>query len=147
MLEGSSLALSGTGFVLGVAALAFVERLYRVGFSRTPRLDSDPSPLRAAAEIAYEYARDNRLPLAAVAERRSGDAVGWFEKHMLKHMPVSATSVKSGSVEVLGAHRRARMSAVPGGIAKAAGGEPIYADPMVTARHFRTYVRWVRTVW
>ena len=50
MLDGSSLALGGMGFVLATVALAHVERFYRRGFSRVPGLDSDPVPLRTAAE-------------------------------------------------------------------------------------------------
>jgi hypothetical protein len=149
MLDGSSLTMGVTGFAAAVAVLALIERLAKVGFSRIPKLDCDPAPLRTAAEVAYDYARERHLPLAAVAERRgaSGNAVDWFENHMLHAVPVSATVLKTGGVKVLGSHTRARMCAVPGGIAKTADGDPVYADPMVKAKDFRTYLRWVRTVW
>ncbi|MBU6296730.1 MAG: hypothetical protein KGJ79_16425 [Alphaproteobacteria bacterium] len=149
MLDGTSLAMGGVGFALAVAALAFVERLAKVGFSRLPKLDCDPAPLRTAAEAAYDYARERRLPLAAIAERRGapGDAVAWFETHMLRAVPVSATLLKNGAIKVLGARTRARMCAVPSGIANTADGDPVYGDPMVAAKHFRTYLRWMRTVW
>jgi len=149
MLDGSSLALSGMGLVLATAALALLERLYRRGFSGTPKLDSDPAPLQTAAKRAYDYAREKRLPLAAIAERKSGpgDAVDWFENHLLRTVSVSATSLQTGAVRALGSLARAGMVAVPSGIAQSAGGEPVFGEPMVSARDFKTYLRWVRTVW
>ena len=149
MLDGSSLALSGMGLVLATAALALLERLYRRGFSRAPKLDPDPARLRTAAERAYDYAREKRLPLAAIAERKSGpgDAVDWFENHMLRAVPVSATSLKTGTVKALGSLTRAGTYAVPSGIAKSAVGKAVYGDPMVSAKDFKAYLRWVRTVW
>ncbi|MDE2499963.1 MAG: hypothetical protein KGL56_07185 [Alphaproteobacteria bacterium] len=149
MLDGSSLTMGVVGFAAAVAALALIERLAKVGFSRIPKLDCDPAPLRTAAEVAYDYARERHLPLASVAERRgaSGGAVDWFENHMLHAVPVSATVLKTGSVKVLGARTRARMCAVPSGIANSVDGDPVYGDPMVTAKDFRTYLRWMRTVW
>ncbi len=147
MLDNVSLA--GLGLFFAAVALAAAERLHKGGLSALPNLDSDPSPLRQAAEIAYGYAREKRLALAAVAERKShaGDAVAWFEHSMLRAIPVSATSTKTGSVKVLGSFTRAGMYVVPDGIAKSAGGEPVYRDPTVRAKDFKTYMRWARTVW
>lgn len=149
MLDGSSLALGGMGLPLAAVALALLERLAKVGFSRIPKLDADPAPLRTAAEIAYAYAREKRLPLAAVAERRSvsGDAAAWFESSLLKTVPVTATSSKTGAVRVLGLRARAGMCAALDGVAGAEDRESAYTDLMVSARDFRRYMRWVRTVW
>jgi hypothetical protein len=149
MLDGTSLAWGGLTMVFAVAALALLERLAKVGFARAPKLAPDPAPLRIAAESAYDYAREKRLPLAAIAERKSGpgDAVDWFENHMLRAVPVTATSLKTGAVKALGSLARAKMYAVPSGIAKTAGGDAAYSDPVVSAKDFKAYLRWVRTVW
>ena len=106
-------------------------------------------PSKTAAKRAYDYAREKRLPLAAIAERKSGpgDAVDWFENHLLRTVSVSATSLQTGAVRALGSLARAGMVAVPSGIAQSAGGEPVFGEPMVSARDFKTYLRWVRTVW
>lgn len=147
MLDNISLA--GLGLICAAVALAVAERVRKGGVSNVPKLDPDPAPLRLAAEIAYDYARERRLALAFVAERKgaSGDAVGWFENHMLRAVPVSATSLRTGAVKALGSLTRARMYAVPSGIAKSAGGEIVYGDPMVSAKDFKVYLRWMRTVW
>ena len=147
MLDNVSLA--GLALVSVAVMLAVVERIRTGGLSTVPRLEPDPAPLRLAAEMAYDYVKAWRLPLAAVAERkgRSGDAVAWFENNMLKAVPVSATSVKSGTVKTLSAITRATMHAVPDGIAKSSGGEAVYSNPTVSAKDFRAYMRWARTVW
>ena len=149
MVDGNSLAWSGLGLVLAVAGLALLERLFKVGFARAPELVPDPAPLRTAAELAYGYARERRLPLAAIAERKSGpgDAVDWFENHMLRAVPVTATSLKTGAVKALGSLARTGMYAVPNGIAKTAAGDAVYGDPTVSAKDFKAYLRWARTVW
>jgi len=142
-------SLAGLGLLCTTVAFAAVERIRHGGLSTAPRLDPDPAPLRRAAEIAYDYARARKLPLAAIAERRgaAGDPVAWFENSLLKAVPVAAQSVASGSVKVLGALARANMHAVPNGIAKSAGGEAAYCDPTVSARDFKAYLRWARSVW
>lgn len=134
--------------VIGVAAIvALAERIRKGGLSTVPPLAPDPAPLRQAAELAYDYAKQWRLPIAAVAERksRSGDPVTWFENSLLRAVPVSAISNATGTVKVLGS--RAGMHAVPNGIAKSSGGEAVYSDPTVSAKDFKAYMRWARTVW
>lgn len=136
--------------LIGAASLAaLIERIRKGGLSTVPPLAPDPAPLRLAAEVAYDYAKEWRLPLAAVAERksRSGDPVAWFENSLLRAVPVSATSNATGAVKVLGSFSRAGMHAVPNGIAKSSGGEAVYSDPTVSAKDFKAYMRWARTVW
>ena len=111
-----------------------------------PRPDSDPMPLTQAAQLVYDYAKTKGSPLAAVAER-SGDAASWFANSLLKTVPVSATLLNTGAVQSLAAATRARMCAVPGGIAKTAGEEPVYCDPTVRAKDFKKYLHWMRSVW
>jgi hypothetical protein len=111
-----------------------------------PRPDSDPMPLRQAAQLAYDYARKQGSPLAAVA-KRSGNAASWFANSLLKTVPVSATLPNTGAIQVLAAATRARMCAVADGIAKTAGGEPVYSDPTVRAKDFNKYMHWLRSVW
>ena len=147
MLDTASLA----GLVLlgATAVVALAERIRKGGLSTVPPLSPDPAPLRLAAETAYDYAKKWRLPLAAVAERksRSADPVAWFENSLLRAVPVSATSNATGAVKVLGSFTRAGMYAVPSGIAKSLGGEAVYSDPTVSAKDFKAYMRWARTVW
>ena len=73
--------------------------------------------------------------------------MAWFENHMLKAVPVCATSVRTGAVRALGSLARAGKYAAPGGIAKSAGGEPAHGETMVSAKDFKAYLRWARTVW
>jgi len=111
-----------------------------------PRPDSDPMSLRVAAQMAYDYARVQGSPLAAVAER-SGDAASWFANSLLKTVPVSATLLNTGATQTLAAATRARMCAVADGIAKTTSGEPVYCDPTVRAKDFKKYLHWLRSVW
>ena len=144
-----TISLAALALLFASVVLASVERIRLGGISTVPRLDPDPAPLRLAAELAYGYVKDKRLPLAAVAERKGhgGDAVSWFEHNMLRAIPVSATSTKTGIVKELGSFTRTGMYVVPDGIAKSADGEPVYRDPTVTAKDFKAYMAWTRTVW
>jgi len=146
MLDSTSWALSGLGLLLVTLALALWERRKKGSFSAMPQPESDTISLRQAAQLAYDYAKTQGSPLAAVAER-SGDATGWFANSVLKTVSVSATLLNTGTIQVLAAGTRARMCAVPGGIAKTSGGEPIYSDPTVRAKDFKKYMRWLRSVW
>ena len=146
MLDNASLALCGLGLLLATLALALWERRRKGSFSAMPRPESDPMSLRQAAQMAYDYAKTQGSPLAAVAER-SGDATGWFANSVLKTISVSATFLDTGAIHVLAAATRARMCAVPDGIAKTTGGEPVYSDPTVRAKDFKKYMRWLRSVW
>lgn len=96
-----------------------------------PQLGCDPAPLSSAAELAYTYARERRLPLAAVAERKGGAL--WFAHSIPKTVPVFATCRRSG--------RRTRLAAWH------AGSNEDYSDPMIGARAFRAYLRWMTSVW
>lgn len=144
-----NVSLAGLVLIGGTALVALTERIRKGGLSTVPPLAPDPAPLRHAAEIAYDYAKEWRLPLAAIAERksRSGDPVTWFENSLLRAVPVSATSNATGTQKVLGSFSRAGMYAVPNGIAKTSGGEAVYSDPTVSAKDFKSYMRWARTVW
>jgi len=146
MLNDTMLLSAGTGLVATAFALAVLERIRKGPVSAAPRLDSDPAPLRQAAQLAYDYAKTQGSPLAAVAER-SGDATGWFANSVLKTVSVSATLLNTGTIQVLAVGTRARMCAVPDGIAKSSGGEPVYSDPTVRAKDFKKYMRWLRSVW
>jgi hypothetical protein len=108
-----------------------------------PRLDADPAPLSEAAALAYGYAQERRLPLAAVADRRGG--AQWIADSMLKTVPVSATCLKSGRLTKLAAGTR--VAADAGGLARSAGSEPDYHDPVIGRRAFRAYLRWMTSVW
>ncbi len=128
-------------------ALAFAERAWKGGGPvRAPKLDRDPAPLRDAAYVAYDFSKSRRLAMAHVAER-GGDAVEWFENNLLRNAPISATSVTNGAVERLGAAERARLRVVPGGLARSGDGAPEYLDPVVRAKDFKAYLRWVYKSW
>ena len=146
MLEETVLLSASAGLMVTATALAVLERIRKGPFSAMPRPDSDPMSLTQAAQLAYDYAKTQGSPLSAVAER-SGDATGWFANSVLKTVPVSATLLNTGAIQSLAAATRARMCAVPDGIAKTAGGEPIYCDPTVRAKDFKKYLNWLRSVW
>jgi hypothetical protein len=50
-------------------------------------------------------------------------------------------------VKTLSAITRATMHAVPDGIARSFGDEAVYSNPTISAKDFRAYMRWARTVW
>ncbi|MDE2183629.1 MAG: hypothetical protein KGJ78_11480 [Alphaproteobacteria bacterium] len=137
------LILAGILVVACAVLIGLIERWRSGGPSALPRLDCDPSPLSSAAEIAYAYARERRLPLASVADRKGGSQ--WFETSILKNVPVSATCLRSG--------RRTRLAAgsyvhaLPDGLSRSASGKADYTDPMIGRRAFRAYLRWMTSVW
>jgi hypothetical protein len=84
--------LAAAGLVGGTLVLALLERLRKGPMSAAPKLVPDPAPLRTAASLAYDYAKEHRLPVAAAAERRSpDDVVAWFEDSLRRTVSVSGS--------------------------------------------------------
>jgi hypothetical protein len=108
---------------LGILAIGLVlalglEALMRRNGFRFGERDGEPVSLVEAAELAYETARRDGLPLAHVAEQ-SGGAVAWFRENILK------------------------IVRVIGGKADAGGGS---REIKVSRKELNRYLRWLRGV-
>lgn len=106
--------------------------------------------LREAAKVAYKQAYRRNLPIlkAAALNRTPEDILLWFEKSILRQVPVYGRRVPSNVVEIIDATQTRKMTVLIDGdsVGSMDSKQPIYVDLHVRPKDFKKYMRWAKTV-